>query len=145
MKFYKGNHTDYENGEFLAQIFQPNENVEDRIPSLVDANINHDRENKRSIRERIFCIMEHFQSQPAKRAFFIAFTSVMLSLLCSTYTITGYVTDIFNKTGSSFTEKNSSILIAVITLLTNLLFLYIVERLNRKVWLNYDEQLNNEL
>lgn len=86
-----------------------------------------------------------FKVNLRKEPFFIAFTSVMLSLLCSTYTITGYVTDIFNKTGSSFTEKNSSILIAVITLLTNLLFLYIVERLNRKVWLNYDEQLNNEL
>lgn len=133
MKFYKGSQTNIENEVFVAQTLPLNENIENRMP--VDADIddgNADGKNRKSIRERLICTMKRFRSQHAKRAFFISFTSVVLSILCSTYAITGYVTDIFNKTGSIFTEKQSSILIAVITLCTNLFFLCIVERINRK-------------
>lgn len=130
MKFYKGSRANLENDVFVAQTLPLNENIENRMQIAVDGNA--DGNKQESIRARLICTMKLFQSQHAKKAFFISFTSVMLSLLCSTYSITGYVTDIFNKTGSILTEKQSSILIAVITLCTNVFFLCIVERINRK-------------
>lgn len=45
----------------------------------------------------------------------------------------GYVTDIFYRSGSSLSEKNSSILVSITQIIANLVFLNIVERVNRKV------------
>lgn len=69
----------------------------------------------------------------AKRAFFISFVSLSLSLLSCTLVIISYVTDIFNRTGSSLSEKNSSILISITQIIANLVLLNIVERINRRV------------
>lgn len=69
----------------------------------------------------------------AKKAFFISFLSLMLSFFCGTIVMIAYVTTIFSKTGSSLSEKTSSLLIAVTTLVANFVFLNIVERFNRMV------------
>lgn len=69
----------------------------------------------------------------AKKAFFIAFTSLTLSFLSGTITIVSYVTDIFIKTGSSFSAKNSSLLVSITQITANLVLLNIVERINRRV------------
>lgn len=71
----------------------------------------------------------------AKRAFFISFTSLALSFLSGTLTILAYVTDIFTRTGSSLTEKNSSLLVSITQIIANLVMLNIVERFNRRVFL----------
>lgn len=131
MKFYKGSRANLEIEVFVEQTLPLNGNDQNREPAIVDADTD-DTSNRKSIRERLIYTMKLFRSQQAKKAFFIAFTSNTLCLLCSTYAITGYVTDIFSKTGSILSEKHSSILIAVITLCTNLFFLCIVERINRK-------------
>lgn len=78
-------------------------------------------------------LLKHFQTRHAKRAFFISFTSLILCYLTCSYIISFYVTDIFNRTGSSFSEKASSIVISVVTLSANIVFAAIVERVNRKV------------
>lgn len=72
-------------------------------------------------------------SPHARRAFFIAFTSIMLSFLTGIIILMGYVTDIFYRSGSSLTEKNSSILVSITQIIANLVLLNIVERVNRKV------------
>lgn len=69
----------------------------------------------------------------AKRAFFIACTSLFLSFCSGTLVIVSYVTDIFNRTGSSLSEKDSSILISITQIVANLVLLNIVERFNRRV------------
>lgn len=81
--------------------------------------------------------IEHFRfvtvTPQAKKAFFIAFTSLTLSFLSGTITIVSYVTDIFIKTGSSFSAKNSSLLVSITQITANLVLLNIVERINRRV------------
>lgn len=114
MKFYKGSETHFENKVFVAQTLPLNENIENRLPTIIDAGIddsNVDGKIRKSTRERLTRTMKLFRSRHAKKAFFISFTSVILSLLCSTYTIAGYMTAIFVKSGSILSEKKSSILI----------------------------------
>lgn len=83
----------------------------------------------------------------AKKAFFIAFTAFTLSFLSGTMTIVSYVTDIFVKTGSSFSAKNSSLFIAIIQISANLVVLAIVERINRRVckfkWINLESKCSS--
>lgn len=61
----------------------------------------------------------------------------MVSFLSGAFTIAGFVTYIFKETGSSLSEKDSSILISITLLTGNLVFLNIVERVNRRV--DYNE------
>lgn len=72
-------------------------------------------------------------SPHARRAFFIAFTGIILSFFTGIMILMGYVTDIFYRSGSSLSEKNSSILVSITQIIANLVFLNIVERVNRKV------------
>lgn len=69
----------------------------------------------------------------AKRALLISFPSLILVFFTGSLTMSGYVTDIFTKTGSSFGAKNSSLVMSFIQLTGNLVFLIIVERTNRRV------------
>lgn len=78
-----------------------------------------------------------FQNPVIKRAFFISFMSLFFANFTFTMTIGQYVTQIFDITGSSFSDKNSSILISIITLIGNLVLLSIVDRINRKVSWNF--------
>lgn len=77
--------------------------------------------------------LQKFQSPQAKRAFFISITGVLLSFFSGIWIILTYITDVFNKTGSSLSEKHSSLLVSIAPLFTNFLFMNIVERFNRKV------------
>lgn len=79
-------------------------------------------------------IVKTFLGSPhARRAFFIAFTGIVLSFLTGIIILMGYVTDIFYRSGSSLSEKNSSILVSITQIIANLVLLNIVERVNRKV------------
>lgn len=69
----------------------------------------------------------------AKKSYFIIICSQILLNLCGTLVIVGFITDIFKETGSILSEKDSSILIAVVQLIANLVFLSIVEQFNRRV------------
>ena len=69
----------------------------------------------------------------AQKAFFISFTSLLLCFTAGTMTMLSYVTDIFSKTGSSLSEKNSSLLISITQIIGNLVVLNIIERFNRRV------------
>lgn len=96
-----------------------NDGVDDDDPSLI---------------KRLTRNMKGFGSRHALKAFAISLTGLILAISCGTFTILVYVTDIFNRTGSSLSEKNSSILISFTTLFANFCFVYIVERFNRKVY-----------
>lgn len=69
----------------------------------------------------------------AKNALFISFTALTLSFVTGALTIVGFVTQIFKESDSSFSEKHSSILVSITSLTGNLIFLNIVERINRRV------------
>ncbi|XP_031623610.1 facilitated trehalose transporter Tret1-like [Contarinia nasturtii] len=79
--------------------------------------------------------VKDFFTPQASRAIFISFTTVILSFASGPVVILSYVTDIFKKTGSSFTTKNSSLLVSITQIIANLIFLYIVERINRRTLL----------
>lgn len=68
----------------------------------------------------------------AKRAFAITIPSLFLSLFTGVLSIPSFTTFIFNETGSSLSEKDSSILVSIITLAANLVTLNIIERFNRR-------------
>lgn len=48
------------------------------------------------------------------------------------------MTDIFTKTGSSLSAKNSSLLVSITQIIANLVLLNIIERINRRVLINMD-------
>lgn len=68
----------------------------------------------------------------AKRAFAITIPNLFLSLFTGVLSIPSFVTFMFNETGSSLSEKNSSILVSIVTLAANLVTLNIIERFNRR-------------
>lgn len=57
---------------------------------------------------------------------------LFLSLLTGVLSIPNFTTAIFNESGSSLSENDSAILVAIITLAANLLTLNIIERFNRR-------------
>lgn len=123
-RFYKGENVEPEKAEFLP------ESPDDEYTRGM---ANDDDNKNKSIRERLSSELKKFQNPQAKKAFFIAFTSIIMGFFCGVWFLVTYVTDIFNKTGSSLSDKNSSLLISFATLFTNLVFLNIVERFNRRV------------
>lgn len=72
-------------------------------------------------------------TREAKRAMFISFTSLSLSFIGGTMIIIQYVTAIFDKTGSSMSDKDSSLLVSIVQLSTSIVVLNIVDRFNRRV------------
>lgn len=72
-------------------------------------------------------------TRKAKRAMLISFMSLFLSFIGGVPVIFGYVTAIFNRTGSSMSEKDSSLLISFVLLSANIVVLNIVDRFNRRV------------
>lgn len=124
-KFYKGEQTkEPETAEFLPEYL----NDQNR-----PTNINSDSDNPSTKKTDLISTWKHFKSPHAKKAFFVSFASMNIGFFCGIWFMATYVTDIFDKTGSTFSPKNSSILISIVTLFTNLLFSSIVERFNRKV------------
>lgn len=67
------------------------------------------------------------------KAFFISFISLTLSFASCTLVILGYLIDIFTKSGSTLSAKDSSLLISITQVLANLVLLNILERINRRV------------
>lgn len=88
----------------------------------------------RSVRNQMIIVNLFLGTPHAKNAFFISFTSLTLSFLTGAFTIVGFATYIFKETGSSLSEKDSSILVSITLLTGNLIFLNIVERINRRVF-----------
>lgn len=140
-KFYKGSVAALENAEFIPRL--ENGQLEKRTPTAVD-----NSDSKLTLQDfckQFYCfvflcdysyvIFIFLVTPHAKRAFFISFTSLALSFLSGTLTILAYVTDIFTRTGSSLTEKNSSLLVSITQIIANLVMLNIVERFNRRVFL----------
>lgn len=74
----------------------------------------------------------------AKCAMFISFTSLFLSFIGGVVIIFVYVTAIFNATGSSISDKDSSLLIALVQLSANIVVLNIVDRFNRRVPIQFN-------
>lgn len=68
----------------------------------------------------------------AKRAFAITIPSLFLSLFTGVLIVPFFATFIFYETGSSLSEKDSSILVSIITLAANLVTLNIIERFDRR-------------
>ncbi|XP_031623613.1 facilitated trehalose transporter Tret1-like [Contarinia nasturtii] len=73
-----------------------------------------------------------FCTPQARKTFSIAFTILLLSITSGTWTMLAYVTDIFEKTGSSLSSKNSSLLISITQIFANVLLLNVIERINRR-------------
>lgn len=73
----------------------------------------------------------------AKRAIFISFMALTLNFASGTVVILSYVTEIFTKSGSSLSTKNSSLLVSITQITANVIFLLIVERINRRVISNF--------
>ncbi|XP_031623102.1 uncharacterized protein LOC116340647 [Contarinia nasturtii] len=118
-KFYKGSIPALDNIEF-HEIPIEEKNEKEKLEQIDENETN----SKLTLRD--------FFTPQAKKALFIGFVSLTLSFLSGTLTIISYVTDIFEKTHSSLSEKHSSILVSVVQLTANLLLLNIVERFNRK-------------
>lgn len=104
-----------------------------------------DDENESTCFERVTVILKSFGSKHARKAFFISFTSMFLSIVCGTLLILSYVTDIFSKTGSPLSANTSSLLISVTLVVGNIVFLNIVERFNRKVCVYSLDIVDNDL
>lgn len=122
-KFYKGEETkESEAIEFLPEY--PNDQSSKKNATNDEASTKTTAVNS---------TWKHFKSPHAKKAFFVSFASMNIGFFCGIWFMATYVTDIFDKTGSTFSPKNSSLLISIVTLFTNLVFLNIVERFNRKV------------
>lgn len=139
--FYKGSTVAPEHMEFIPKIHD--EKIENGKLEKVD---DEDEPNaKLSIRD--FCkffahnfinysvvhICLFLVTPHARKAFFISFTMLLLSFSSGTLTILSYVTDIFSKTGSSLSAKNSSLLVSITQIIGNLVLLNIIERINRRV------------
>ncbi|XP_055296382.1 facilitated trehalose transporter Tret1-like isoform X2 [Sitodiplosis mosellana] len=121
-KFYKGSAAALEHAEFLQKL--KDEKVEKGMSDNDENQTEMELNTKISLRD--FC------TPHAKRAYFISFVGLILSFLTGSMLILGYVTDIFTKTGSSLSPKNSSLLVSVVQIIANCIFLYIVERVNRR-------------
>ncbi|XP_055296383.1 facilitated trehalose transporter Tret1-like [Sitodiplosis mosellana] len=119
-KFYKGSIAALEKVDFI-QVPNDDELENGKLNDVTD-------ESKTNSK----LTLQDFLTPQAKKAFFIAFTAFTLSFLSGTMTIVSYVTDIFVKTGSSFSAKNSSLFIAIIQISANLVLLNFVERVNRR-------------
>lgn len=82
----------------------------------------------------LFCDFSFFSvTRHVIKAFLISFISLTLSFASCTLVILGYLIDIFTKTGSSLSAKDSSLLISITQILANLVLLNILERINRRV------------
>lgn len=83
----------------------------------------------------------------AKKSCFIIFGTQVLCNLCGPLLIVGFITNFFKETGSILSEKDSSLAIAVISAVANVVFLLIVEQFNRRVcircWVLIVETANN--
>lgn len=73
-----------------------------------------------------------FFTKHARRAFFISFTSLALCFLSGSSMLIRYVTDVFTKTGSSMSPKNSSVLISITQIVTDFMVLNVIEHINRR-------------
>lgn len=141
-KFYKGNILELEKIEFL-QSKEENTGKENKEKNTDETNSDSKLTLKDfcNLIQLLFLFIEHSNwylfslsvTPHAKKASFIAFTSLTLSFLSGTITIVSFVTDIFTRTGSALSEKNSSILMSIAQIVANLVFLNIVERVNRRV------------
>lgn len=121
-KFYKGDNVSNAEGvRFLANSTL--EKGQDQSDSCSTPKV--------PVTQRIADALKKFRSPQAKKAFFVSFS--LLILTGPSWVFPAFVADIFNRTGSTFSEKNSSLAISVTTLITNLVFLNFVERFNRKV------------
>lgn len=122
-KFYKGSSIHPENVEFIPKSTK----------KQLERETIYGDESESSFFERLTPILKSFGSRHAIKAFSISFTVIIFGYLCGSVTIIVYITDIFSITGSPLSEKNSSILISITTLIGNLVLLNIVERFNRRV------------
>lgn len=110
----------------------------DHIPdenSTVDHNNTETEElgdNEKMNKEKI-PFRKQFRTRNALKAMFISFTLLVLSLFTFCHTLPLFVTETFERTGSSFNTKDSSIFISIVTLVTNMVFATVVERFSRKV------------
>ncbi|XP_031623912.1 facilitated trehalose transporter Tret1-like [Contarinia nasturtii] len=118
-KFYRGSIAVVESADF----FQKSQNEIEK-GKLIKNVENDDLDSKVTLRD--------FLTPQARRSIFISFTALTLNFASGTVVILSYVTDIFEKTGSSMSAKNSSLLVSITQIIANLIFLSIVERINRR-------------
>lgn len=129
--FYKGKLTDNENEVFLRSMLTENINNEEPLISEV---LSNDIDDSQATRKRIMTAFKECRGFAARKAIFVSFSLLLLS--CSGLVFRLYVTDVFHKSGSVFSDKDSSFIISIITIIGNIVFLNIVERVNRQVILN---------
>lgn len=75
------------------------------------------------------------KTRAARRAVSIAFFMVFFPQFCGCYILLSYTTAFFAEAGSSLTPIQSSILICIVQLSANLLTMFLIDRLGRKVLL----------
>lgn len=158
LKYYKGSVSTLENAEFLPKPLKAddetenakNENgnsvncrVENGSPDAVEPDV-----LKLTVKD--FCNPSlfiyyfvnriYFQTTvlrlvtpQAKKALLLSFSAIFVSCMSGVYVMASYVTDIFTKTGSPMSVNNSALLMIVIQIFGNLIFLNIVDRINRRV------------
>ena len=113
-KFYKGDIiTDAASVGFLSKS---------AVEKGLNEPKNQNNQESLSVWQRMFA---------AKKAFFITYAFLVLN--SALWMCPMFVTLIFSKTGSTLSEKNSSLIVSITMLITNLVFLNCVERFNRKV------------
>lgn len=86
--------------------------------------------------EKIFVILKKYfvvGTRAVRRAVSISLFLVFLPQFCGCYILLSYTTPFFAEAGSSLTPIGSSILICVVQLLANLLTMFLIDRIGRKV------------
>ncbi|XP_055308694.1 facilitated trehalose transporter Tret1-like isoform X2 [Sitodiplosis mosellana] len=122
-KFYKGSFAALESAEFLQKT-----QIEIEKGKLEKDEEEEDEDDESDSK----LTLQDFLTPQAKKAIFISFMALALNFASGTMVIMSYVTDIFTKTGSSLSTKNSSLLVSITQITANVLFLNCVERINRR-------------
>lgn len=118
----------------------------ERDDKTVEKSHENDNDDYSALTFKDFCMYEKFVefvnqfiyskmflgTPHAKKAFLITIPSLFLSLFTGVLVIPSFATFIFNETGSSLSENDSTILVSIITLAANLVTLNIIERFNRR-------------
>lgn len=77
--------------------------------------------------------LEAFKGRAARRALTISIFLIVMNQLCGCYALLSYTTKVFEEAGASLSPIESSVLIVGVQLSANMLTIYLVDRVGRKI------------
>lgn len=83
--------------------------------------------------KNIIFYVAQVKTRAARRAIYISLMLVILPQFCGCFILISYSTAYFAEAGSSLTPLQSSILICIVQLIANLVTIFLIERLGRKI------------